>query len=64
MFSIYKLGLLTRCARVWVLEFGGMRQVVLEEAHKSRFLTHPGATKMYRDLRLSYWWSCKKREIA
>ena len=43
---------------------GGVRQIVLEEAHKSRFSIHPGATEMYQDLRLSYWWPCMKREIA
>ena len=43
-------GLLTRCGRVWIPMFGGVRQFVLEEAHKSRFSIHPAATKMYRDL--------------
>ena len=36
----------------------------MEEAHKSKFSIHLGATKMYRDLRLNYWWQCMKREIA
>ena len=54
-------GLLTRCDRVWVLIFGGVRQMVLEEDYKSHFFIHPGVTKMYRDLSLSYWWSCMKR---
>ncbi|KAJ9564756.1 LOW QUALITY PROTEIN: hypothetical protein OSB04_000722 [Centaurea solstitialis] len=49
-------GLLTRHARVWVPHAGGARQTLLEEAHKSRFSIHPGATKMYRDLRTDYWW--------
>ncbi|CAI9302352.1 unnamed protein product [Lactuca saligna] len=43
---------------------GGMFQVLVEEAHKSRFSIHPGATKMYRDLRLDYWWPCMKRDVA
>jgi hypothetical protein len=25
---------------------------------------HPGSTKMYRDLKESYWWPKMKREIA
>ncbi|CAH1418427.1 unnamed protein product [Lactuca virosa] len=57
-------GLLTRCGRVWVSMSGGVRQTVMEEAHKSHFSIHLGATKMYRDLSLSYWWPCMKREIA
>ena len=40
-------GLLTRYGRVWVPMTGGVRQTVMEEAHKSRFSIHLGATKMY-----------------
>ncbi|KAJ9555712.1 hypothetical protein OSB04_010326 [Centaurea solstitialis] len=57
-------GLLTRHARVWVPHAGDARQTLLEEAHKSRFSIHPGATKMYRDLRTDYWWPGMKREVA
>ncbi|KAJ9565618.1 hypothetical protein OSB04_001584 [Centaurea solstitialis] len=45
-------------------ERGGARKTLLEEAHKSRFFVHPGATKMYRDLRTDYWWLGMKREVA
>ncbi|KAJ9541941.1 hypothetical protein OSB04_028447 [Centaurea solstitialis] len=57
-------GLLTRYDRVWVPRAGAARQTLLEEAHKSRFSIHPGATKMYRDLRTSYWWPGMKRDVA
>ncbi|KAL7601481.1 hypothetical protein Lser_V15G23980 [Lactuca serriola] len=57
-------GLLTCCGRVWVPMFGGVRQIVLEEAHRSHFSIHLGTTKMHRDLRLRYWWLCMKWEIA
>ncbi|KAH0633127.1 hypothetical protein KY284_035913 [Solanum tuberosum] len=30
----------------------------------SRYSIHPGATKMYRDLREVYWWNGMKRDIA
>ena len=53
-FTTDNRGLLTRYGWVWVPDFCGIRHTVLEEAHKSRFSIHPGATKMYRDLRLSY----------
>ena len=36
----------------------------MEEAHKSHFSIHLEATKMYRDLSLSYWWLGMKRDIA
>ncbi|KAJ9567181.1 LOW QUALITY PROTEIN: hypothetical protein OSB04_003147 [Centaurea solstitialis] len=57
-------GLLTRHEQVWVPHAGGARQTLLEEAHKSRFSIHPGATKMYRNLRTDYWWPGMKREVA
>ncbi|CAN4101650.1 unnamed protein product [Withania somnifera] len=34
------------------------------EAHGSGYSIHPGATKMYRDLRQLYWWNRMKRDIA
>ncbi|KAJ9557272.1 hypothetical protein OSB04_011886 [Centaurea solstitialis] len=65
----------TGCGRVFLLTTeeakvepdvvtSGARQTLLEEAHKSRFSIHPGATKMYRDLRADYWWPGMKREVA
>ena len=41
-----------------------LRQRILEEAHYSRYSIHPGATKMYHDLKLVYWWDGMKRDIA
>ena len=55
---------MTQCGRVWVPVIGEVRQRILEEVHKSKFCIHTGATRMYRDLRMSYWWPCMKREIA
>ncbi|GKF82587.1 putative reverse transcriptase domain-containing protein [Tanacetum coccineum] len=43
---------------------GGVRMVILNEAHKSRYSVHPGADKMYHDLRDMYWWPGMKRDIA
>ena len=56
--------LLTRFGRVWVPYTGGNRKVLLDEAHKSKFSIHPGATKMYRDLREGYWWHGMKNDVA
>lgn len=36
----------------------------MDAAHNSKFLIHPRATKMYRDLRHSYSWPCMKRDVA
>ncbi|GJS53388.1 putative reverse transcriptase domain-containing protein, partial [Tanacetum coccineum] len=50
--------------RIWVPLVGGVRTVIMDEAHKSRYSVHPGADKMYYDLRDMYWWSGIKRDIA
>ncbi|GJW31826.1 putative reverse transcriptase domain-containing protein [Tanacetum coccineum] len=50
--------------RIWVSLVGGVRIVIMDEAHKSRYSVHPGADKMYYDLRDMYWWPGMKRDIA
>ncbi|KAJ9545764.1 hypothetical protein OSB04_025471 [Centaurea solstitialis] len=57
-------GLLTRFGRVWVPRACATQQTLLEEALKSKFSIHPGATKMYRDLRTGYRWPGMKRDVA
>ena len=47
-------GLMTFQGRIWVPFVGGMRTILMEEAHRSKFSIHPGATKMYLDLRKEY----------
>ncbi|GJZ36649.1 putative reverse transcriptase domain-containing protein [Tanacetum coccineum] len=43
---------------------GGVITLIMDEAHKSRYSVHPGADKMYYDLRDIYWWPGMKRDIA
>nr|GEU60093.1 putative reverse transcriptase domain-containing protein [Tanacetum cinerariifolium] len=43
---------------------GGVRKLITDEAHTSRYSVHPGAHKMYYDLRDLYWWPGMKRDIA
>ncbi|GJQ99168.1 putative reverse transcriptase domain-containing protein [Tanacetum coccineum] len=50
--------------QIWVPLVGGVRTVIMDEAHKSRYSVHPGADKMYYDLRDMYWWPGMKRDIA
>ena len=56
-------GVLCYQGRLCVLAVGELRQDILAEAHNSRYSIHPGATKMYRDLREVYWWDGTKRDI-
>ncbi|KAH0636086.1 hypothetical protein KY289_036001 [Solanum tuberosum] len=57
-------GVLHYQGRLCVPDVGELRQHILTEAHNSRYLIHPGATKMYRDLQEVYWWNGMKRDIA
>ncbi|GJZ05698.1 putative reverse transcriptase domain-containing protein [Tanacetum coccineum] len=50
--------------RIWILSVGGIRKLIMDEAHTTRYLVHPGADKMYYDLRELYWWPGMKRDIA
>jgi len=40
--------------RIWVPLHGVLRELVLDEAHKSRYSIHPGADKMYKDVKEFY----------
>jgi hypothetical protein len=50
--------------RLWVPSTGDLRSLILQESHKSRYSIHPGADKMYKDIRYTYWWPSMKRDIA
>ena len=41
-----------------------LKAEILKEAHNTSYTIHPGGTKMYRDLRETFWWNNMKREIA
>ncbi|GKG09519.1 putative reverse transcriptase domain-containing protein [Tanacetum coccineum] len=50
--------------QIWVPLKGDVRTVIIDEAHKPKYFVHPGADKMYYDLRDRYWWSGMKKDIA
>nr|GEW63759.1 zinc finger, CCHC-type [Tanacetum cinerariifolium] len=41
-----------------------VRTLMMDEAHKSKYVVHPGADKMYYELRDRYWWPGMKNDIA
>ena len=47
-----------------VVPKGDLRKVIMNEAHNSLLSIHPGSSKMYHDLKSTYWWTRIKREIA
>nr|GEX97183.1 hypothetical protein [Tanacetum cinerariifolium] len=50
--------------RIWVPVYGNLRTLIMNEAHDMRYFIHPGADKMYYDLRGLYWWPGMKKDIA
>ncbi|GJT75525.1 putative reverse transcriptase domain-containing protein [Tanacetum coccineum] len=56
----------TRCFgnRVWLSRFGGLKELIMHESHKSKYSIYPGSDKMYQDLKLLYWWLNMKVDIA
>ena len=63
-FTINEDGVLYYKDRVCVPDDNDLRKAILEEAHSGSFAIHPGSTKMYQDLKMSFWWSGMKRDIS
>ena len=63
-FDIRDDGALVIGSRLCVPANEELKRQILEEAHSSAFVMHPGSTKMYRTLKEYYWWSGMKREVA
>ena len=63
-FTVNEDGVLYYKDRVCVPDDNDLRKAILEEAHSGSFAIHPGSTKMYQDLKMSFWWSGMKRDIS
>ncbi|GJV97023.1 putative reverse transcriptase domain-containing protein [Tanacetum coccineum] len=50
--------------RSWLPCFGGLRDLVMNESHKSKYSIYPRSDKMYLDLKNLYWWPNMKAEFA
>lgn len=37
-----------------------LRREILDESHKTTYVVHPGATKMYHDVKKIFWWDDMK----
>ncbi|MEJ1443526.1 integrase zinc binding domain-containing protein, partial [Escherichia coli] len=57
-------GILRVNSRLCVPNDSDLKYKIMMEAHNTPFAIHPGSTKMYRDLRHTFWWNNMKREIA
>nr|GEY63104.1 hypothetical protein [Tanacetum cinerariifolium] len=56
-------GVKTRQGRVYIPFRSHDKDLLLEEAHKSKYSIYPRATKMYLDIKKNYWWP-GSRELA
>ncbi|GJS35653.1 putative reverse transcriptase domain-containing protein [Tanacetum coccineum] len=50
--------------QIWVLVYGNLRTLIMNKAYTTKYSVHPGADKMYYDLRDLYWWPGMKKDIA
>ncbi|KAG8499496.1 hypothetical protein CXB51_005958 [Gossypium anomalum] len=63
-FNIDDEGILRYHNRICVPNNSDLKNDILSEAHNSMYSIHPGSTKMYGDLKKTYWWPGMKREIS
>ncbi|GJY50490.1 putative reverse transcriptase domain-containing protein [Tanacetum coccineum] len=64
IFEIRTNGIRYHDKRIWLPLYGGLRDLIMHESHKSKYSIHPGSTKMYQDLKRLYWWPNMKADIA
>ncbi|GJV98629.1 putative reverse transcriptase domain-containing protein [Tanacetum coccineum] len=57
-------GTLCLNGRIWIPCRGDLRELIMNESHKSKCSIHPGSDRMYQDLKKLYWWPNMKAEIA
>jgi len=50
--------------RICVPQSTDLREKIMSGAHNTKYSMDPGGTKMYRDLRQTFWWSNMKRDMA
>ncbi|GJU83817.1 putative reverse transcriptase domain-containing protein [Tanacetum coccineum] len=50
--------------RSWIPLYGGVRDLIMHESHKSKYFIHPRSDKMYHDLNELYWWPNMKADIT
>ena len=51
-------------SRLCVPDNSELKKKIMKEAHSTPYIAHPGSTKMYQDLRSTFWWTNMKREVA
>nr|GEW80437.1 putative reverse transcriptase domain-containing protein [Tanacetum cinerariifolium] len=49
---------------MWLPLYGGLRDLIMHESHKSKYSIHSGFDKLYHDMKKLYWWPNMKADIA
>jgi len=63
-FRLDQNGVLMFRDRVCVPDVPELKKRILDEGHQRSLSIHPGATKMYQDLKRLFWWPGMKKAIA
>ena len=63
-FVISDEGVLYRKRRLCIPNEEELKKQILKEAHETPYSVHPGATKMYQDMKQSFWWPKMKNDVA
>ena len=63
-FADDSLGLLRFQGRVVVPEVPYLREMIMFEAHCTPYSVHPRSSKMYKDLRKTFWWQPMKTDVV
>src|ERR1700678_2157013 len=50
--------------RMYILENGDIRSIMLKEAHRSLYCVHLGVKKMYIDMKKIFFWVGMKRDVV
>ncbi|CAA0825684.1 Unknown protein, partial [Striga hermonthica] len=50
--------------RIVVPKVEALQKDILTEAHTAPYIAHPGSTKMYHDLKRSFWWWGMKKDVS
>ncbi|GJY35152.1 putative reverse transcriptase domain-containing protein [Tanacetum coccineum] len=64
MIELRNDGALYYLDQIWIPLKGDVRTLIMDETHNSKYFIHPGADKMYYDLRDRYWSPGMKKDIA
>jgi len=63
-FILDQNGVLMFRDQVCVTDVSELMKRILDEGHRSSLSIHPGATKMYQDLKRLFWWPGLKKDIT